>query len=149
VCVCARARARAGFKLASAAELGALWHNQPWLADAIHVRVNTTSPGAGAIGLIYNSTAAGDPAELLVATPVTAVPAGLDGWLDLPLASTYAIPPGKYWLGWLLEKNQGCFVTAGRDLYSINAWPTPSAAWGPVSPGSTGIDIYASVLLVE
>ena len=129
---------RAGFKLASAAELGAPWGTWVWLVDAIHVRVNTLSPGAGAVGLIYNSTAAGDPAELLVATPVTAVPAGLDGWLKLPLA-----------VGWLLEKNQDCFETASGDTYSTNAWPTPSADWGPVSSGPIGIDVSVIPPVVE
>ena len=138
---------RAGFKLASAAELGAPWGKWVWLVDAVHVRVNTLSPGAGAVGLIYNSTAAGDPAELLVATAVTAVPAGLDGgWLKLPLASTFDIPAGRYWVGWLLEKSQDCFESAGGDLYSTNAWPTPSADWGAVSSGATGIDVYVSVI---
>ena len=113
------------------------------------MRVNTTSPGAGAIGVIYNATAAGEPAELLVRTPVTAVSAGLDGWLQLPLASPYPLPSGNYWLGWLLEEDQGCFVTVGNpDRWSANAWPTPSAAWGPAGVGKP-IDMYASMLPLE
>jgi hypothetical protein len=119
---------------------------QLWLIDAIHVRVNTTSPGGGVIGVLYNSTTAGEPAELLASTPAVTVGAGINGWLRMPLSSPHQVPAGTYWLGWLLEKDQGCFATAGTDLYSINAWPTPSAHWGTASAGPQGIDVFASVL---
>jgi hypothetical protein len=120
------------------------------------VRVNATSPGGGVIGVLYSGSnsstperAGGEPGVLLAATPVVAVVAGLDGWLRLPFAVPHAVQPGIYWLGWLLEKDQGCFVTADEgDCWSENAWPTPSAAWA--ASGATGagpgFDVYATVL---
>ena len=139
----------AGYKLVSAADLGSPPKSamQRWYVDAIHVRVNATNPGAGVIGLIYNSTVVGEPADLLVTTPIIAVQAGLDGWLRLPLATPHAISPGRYWIGWLLEKDQGCFITSGAvDRWSHDAWPTPTSAFGDASPGPAAIDVYASVL---
>lgn len=144
VCTC-----RAGYKLVSAAPLGSppKGAKKLWQVDAIHVRVNATSPGAGVVGVVYNSTTTGEPAELLIVTPIVVVQANLDGWLRLPLASPRAIPAGQYWLGWLLEKSQGCFVTEGvADRWSHNAWPTPSANFGTASRGPSGIDIFATVL---
>lgn len=141
-----------GYKLASHSLLGAPPSNSTqafWSVEAVHVRTNTTSVGGHAVGVLYNATATGTPGHLVASSAPVPVPAGLDGWLRLPLTSVQQVVEGTYFIGYLLDKDQGCFAPgtgSGKDVYSINGWPTPSAVWGPDNSGGSSIDAYATVL---
>ena len=119
------------------------------VADAVHVRTHAASTGGHAVGVLYNATADGAPGFLIAQSAPVPIPAAMDGWLRLPFDTPQHVGAGTYYMGYLLDKDQGCFALSGTgrdDVYSTNSWPVPSAAWGPDTPGGSDFDVFASVL---
>jgi Polysaccharide lyase len=104
-------------------------------------------------GVIY-ADAGGRPGALLAASnQLTFSNTNAAGWYDLPLPTSVAAKPGKYWIGVLTGGKGGVAgyrwdrVAGARDINRDSYWDGASNPYGGVTTDSEQMAIYATYSL--